>query len=43
LHCAAGVRVHAAAPILESMGFKRVVPLQEGFGLLVHLGVDEAV
>lgn len=38
LHCAAGVRVHYAAPILEAMGYERVVPLQEGFATLANLG-----
>lgn len=38
LHCAAGIRVHSAAPLLEGMGFERVVPLQEGFGALASLG-----
>jgi rhodanese-related sulfurtransferase len=40
VHCAAGIRVHYAAPILESMGFERVVPLQEGFASLVQLGFE---
>ena len=34
LHCAAGVRVHPAAACMQKLGFKRVVPLQEGFGSL---------
>ena len=36
VHCAAGIRVHYAAPILESLGFERVVPLQEGYASLVR-------
>ena len=40
VHCAAGVRVHYAAPILESMGFERVVPLQEGFATLAAMGFE---
>ena len=40
VHCAAGVRVHYAAPILEAMGFERVVPLQEGFATLLSLGFE---
>ena len=36
VHCAAGIRVHYAAPILESMGFERVVPLAEGYASLVR-------
>ena len=38
VHCAAGIRVHYAAPILEQSGFERVVPLQEGFATLYQLG-----
>ena len=38
VHCAAGIRVHYAAPILEAMGFERVVPLQEGFATLRSMG-----
>lgn len=41
VHCAAGVRVHYAAPILQLMGFERVVPLQEGFATLRALGLPE--
>lgn len=40
VHCAAGVRVHSAAPILEAMGFERVVPLQEGFATLLNYGFE---
>mmetsp|Transcript_4678 Transcript_4678/g.10183 ORF Transcript_4678/g.10183 Transcript_4678/m.10183 type:complete len:156 (-) Transcript_4678:323-790(-) len=40
LHCAAGIRVHYAAPILESMGFERVVPLQEGYATLKASGFE---
>lgn len=39
LHCAAGIRVHPAAAILQQqMGFQRVIPLQEGFASLYNLG-----
>jgi len=38
LHCAAGIRVHSAQPLLEAMGFERVVSLHEGFGALAQLG-----
>lgn len=38
LHCRSGVRVHAAAPILRSLGFTQVIPLSEGFERLVSLG-----
>ena len=38
LHCAAGIRVHPAAEILRSMGYERVVPLQEGFAQLAQSG-----
>ena len=40
VHCAAGIRVHNAAPVLEAMGFERVVPLPEGFATLVGLGFE---
>ena len=40
VHCAAGVRVHRAAPTLEAMGFERVVPLSEGFATLASLGFE---
>ena len=43
LHCAAGVRVHRAAPLLEGMGFLDVVPLSEGFGELASIGFAEPV
>eukprot|EP01065_Artemidia_motanka_P021591 TRINITY_DN25821_c0_g1_i2.p1 TRINITY_DN25821_c0_g1~~TRINITY_DN25821_c0_g1_i2.p1 ORF type:complete len:135 (+),score=41.53 TRINITY_DN25821_c0_g1_i2:51-455(+) len=39
LHCRAGVRVHAAAPILQELGYS-TVPLQEGFQELVALGFE---
>ncbi|KAL1515347.1 hypothetical protein AB1Y20_001977 [Prymnesium parvum] len=39
IHCAAGIRVHYAAPILQAMGFERVVPLQEGFAALRAMGM----
>ena len=40
LHCAAGIRVHPAAETLTSMGFERVVPLQEGFATLANYGFE---
>ena len=40
LHCAAGVRVHPAAHMLEELGYERVVPLAEGFGELAGLGFE---
>ena len=40
VHCAAGIRVHNAAPVLEAMGFERVVPLAEGFATLAGLGFE---
>ena len=40
LHCAAGIRVHPSAQLLEAMGFERVVPLQEGFATLAQLGFE---
>ena len=43
VHCAAGIRVHYAAPILEAMGFERVVPLQEGFGELAMIGFSKPI
>ncbi len=43
VHCAAGVRVHKAAPILRDMGFERVVPLQEGFGELAMIGFSKPI
>ena len=39
VHCAAGIRIHYAAPILEAMGFERVVPLQEGYASLRAMGL----
>ena len=41
VHCAAGIRVHYAAPILEKLGFERVVPLQEGYATLLQYGFPE--
>jgi rhodanese-related sulfurtransferase len=40
LHCAAGIRVHPASAILQSMGYTDVVPLQEGFSSLKELGFE---
>ena len=40
LHCAAGVRVHPSAQMLRTLGFERVVPLQEGFGALAGMGFE---
>lgn len=42
LHCRSGVRVYSAAPLLEQMGFKNVIPLDEGFLELVSEGVERA-
>lgn len=42
LHCRSGQRVMMAAPLLESMGFSEVIPLQEGFDDLVSEGFSEA-
>lgn len=39
VHCAAGVRVHAAAPMMRQLGCEAVVPLQEGFASLLQLGM----
>ncbi|KAJ1634201.1 Rhodanese-like domain-containing protein [Pavlovales sp. CCMP2436] len=39
IHCAAGVRVHAAAPLMRQLGCESVVPLQEGFASLLNLGL----
>lgn len=39
VHCAAGVRVHAAAPLMRQLGCEAVVPLQEGFASLLQLGM----
>jgi len=41
LHCAAGVRVHSAAPVLHSLGCLDVVPLQEGFQELYYYQFDD--
>ena len=38
IHCRSGRRVLQAAPILESMGFETVVPLDEGFEALMAEG-----
>lgn len=40
LHCRSGNRVHAAAPILQDMGFKNIIPLNEGFAELVEEGME---
>mmetsp|Transcript_23089 Transcript_23089/g.59319 ORF Transcript_23089/g.59319 Transcript_23089/m.59319 type:complete len:149 (-) Transcript_23089:267-713(-) len=42
VHCAAGVRVHAAAPLMRSLGCGEVVPLREGFASLLELGMPIA-
>ena len=39
LYCAAGVRVHHAAPLMRGLGCAGVVPLQEGFNSLLKLGM----
>lgn len=38
LHCRSGQRVLRAAPLLEGMGFAKVVPLGEGFEALMAEG-----
>ena len=40
LHCAAGIRVHPSAAMLQSFGYERVVPLQEGFATLASVGFE---
>ena len=40
VHCAAGIRVHPAASILQALGYERVVPLQEGFATLANMGFE---
>jgi len=42
LHCRSGVRVHSAAPLLEQLGFEKVIPLSEGFQELAREGVERA-
>ncbi|MBF0197803.1 MAG: rhodanese-like domain-containing protein [Planctomycetes bacterium] len=42
LHCKSGRRVFAAQPCLEEMGFKKVIPLHEGFEELLSLGFTPA-
>jgi rhodanese-related sulfurtransferase len=39
LYCRSGNRVRSAAPLLNDMGFKNVVPLKEGFLQLKREGV----
>ena len=34
MHCAAGVRVYRAEPILERMGFTNVIPLEVNASIL---------
>jgi len=38
LHCRSGRRVLEAAPLLEQLGFEKVVPLDEGFEALMAEG-----
>ena len=38
LHCRSGRRVLEAAPMLKKMGFKNVIPLDEGFEALLGEG-----
>lgn len=40
LYCRSGKRVHVAKPILESMGYENVIPLQEGFDELADYGFE---
>ncbi len=42
LHCRSGHRVFQAAPLLEELGFREVIPLKEGFDELVRLGFEQA-
>eukprot|EP00617_Octactis_speculum_P001629 CAMPEP_0185783900 /NCGR_PEP_ID=MMETSP1174-20130828/119688_1 /TAXON_ID=35687 /ORGANISM="Dictyocha speculum, Strain CCMP1381" /LENGTH=124 /DNA_ID=CAMNT_0028475189 /DNA_START=104 /DNA_END=478 /DNA_ORIENTATION=- len=43
LHCAAGIRVHRAHPILNDMGYTDIVSLNEGFNELAMYGGSEIV
>lgn len=38
LHCRSGNRVHVAAPLLREMGYKEVIPLDEGYEELLGEG-----
>lgn len=42
LHCRSGARVQVAAPLLNDMGFDDVIPLSQGFGELLSLGLEQA-
>jgi putative redox protein len=39
LHCRSGRRVFSAAPVLEQMGYRQVIPLQESFQELARAGL----
>ncbi len=39
LHCRSGRRVFSAAPVLQQMGYRQVVPLQESFQDLARAGL----
>lgn len=43
LHCRSGQRVYRAAPLLESLGFEKVIPLNEGFEALLAEGFQVEV
>jgi rhodanese-related sulfurtransferase len=38
IHCRSGRRVLQAAPLLENLGFSKVIPLDEGFEALMAEG-----
>jgi rhodanese-related sulfurtransferase len=38
IHCRSGKRVLQAAPLLTKMGFKKIIPLEEGFEALLGEG-----
>ena len=40
LYCRNGIRVFRAAPLLQKMGFERVIPLQESFRKLANAGFE---
>jgi putative redox protein len=40
LYCRRGIRVFHAAPLLQKMGFERVIPLQESFQILANHGFE---
>ncbi|MBD3419211.1 MAG: rhodanese-like domain-containing protein [Chitinivibrionales bacterium] len=42
LHCRSGNRVRIAAPLLEKLGFERLIPLSEGYKDLVGAGFESS-